>query len=92
MPLYTYEILDEQNNPTNEFVEIFQKMSDPQLEIDPESGKKIKKCLTFSSVRDGRPAWERCSDVKEHMKNTRPKWMTDKEKGIRERFDPKKHG
>jgi hypothetical protein len=91
MPYYQYQILNDKDEPTGEVIEIFQKMSEDSLTIDPESGKKIRKAITAPAVKDGRPVWERCADVREHLRNTKPKWVNDKEKGIRERFDPKKH-
>lgn len=92
MPIYEYEILDKDGNSTGEFVEIIQKMSEDPLSVDPENGKPIRRVICAPTVRDGRPAWERCSDVRDHIRKTKPKWVNDKVKGIRERFDPKKHG
>jgi predicted nucleic acid-binding Zn ribbon protein len=91
MPTYLYQILNKDGEPTGETIEIVQSMKDEPLTVDPESGRPIRKAITAPAVRDGRPFWERCADVREHLKNTKPKWVHDKEKGIRERFDPKKH-
>lgn len=92
MPLYSYQILDEKGNSTGEFLEIIQKMSDEALTKDPETGVSIRRVICAPSIRDSRPAWERCSDVRDHIRSAKPKWISDKEKGIRIPFDPKKHG
>ncbi len=92
MPFYEYEILDDKGEPTGERFEILQKMSDEALTKHPETGTAIRRAISAPSVRDGRPAWERCSDVRDHIRKTKPKWVSDKTKGIRERFDPRKHG
>ena len=92
MPLYNYEYLDKHGNPTGEFVEIMQKITEDALSVDPETNRSVRRLVSLPSVRDGRPAWERCSDVKDYIRSAKPKWVSDKEKGIRERFDPKKHG
>ena len=92
MPIYSYQFLDADDNPLDEFTEIMQKITDEPLTIDPETNRKIKRLITAPAVRDGRPAWERCSDIADHIKRTRPKYVSDRDKGIRERFDPRNHG
>lgn len=92
MPIYNYEYLDDSGNPTGNFVEIMQKITDEPLTIDPDSNRPVRRAVSLPAVRDGRPAWERCSDVRDYIKSAKPKWVSDKDKGIRERFDPKKHG
>jgi hypothetical protein len=92
MPLYNYEYLDDKGNSTGEFVEILQKITEDALTKDPDTGRSIRRVLCPPSVRDSRPAWERCSDVRDYIRSAKPKWVSDKTKGIRERFDPKKHG
>ncbi len=92
MPTYIYQILNKEGEPTGETIEIFQSMKDDALTVDPESGRPIRRAICAPAIRDGKPAWDRCSDVRDHIRKTRPKWIHDKEKGIRERFDPKKHG
>lgn len=92
MPIYKYEILNEKGEPTNQFIEVLQSIKDKPLVTDPETGNLLRKVICAPAIKDGKPAWERCSDVRDHIRNTRPKWIHDKDKGIRERFDPKKHG
>lgn len=92
MPIYIYQILNENNEPTGETIEIFQNIKEESLSNDPVSGKPIRRAIVAPAIKDSKPAWERCSDVRDHIRRTRPKWINDKEKGIRERFDPKKHG
>jgi hypothetical protein len=89
MPLYNYEYLDDNDQPTGEYVEILQKITDETLLIDPDTNRKIRRVIYAPSVRDSRPAWERCSDVRDYIRSAKPKWVSDKQKGIRERFDPK---
>lgn len=92
MPIYNYVYLDKNGNPTGEYVEIMQKITDDPLTHDPETSKPVQRVICAPSVRDSRPAWERCSDVAAHIKRVRPKYVNDREKRIREKFDPRKHG
>lgn len=92
LPLYEYEILDSDGNSTDKRFEITQRMSEDALTKHPETGEAVRRVICIPVIRDGRPAWERCSDVRDHIRKTRPKWVNDKTKGIRERFDPRKHG
>jgi len=93
MPLYEYEVLDNQGKPTGEVVEFLQKMSDAKYEKHPEDGRPLRYTVsTLGMVDDGRPAWERCTDVRDHIRSAKPKYVSDTKKGIRERYDPNKHG
>jgi hypothetical protein len=92
MPFYDYVILDEKGNPTEKFVEIFQSISENALDFHPETKLPIRRVISAPCVRDSRPAWETCKDVRDYIKSVKPKWVSDERKGIKERFDPKKHG
>jgi len=92
MPFYDYVILDANGNPTDKYVEIRQSMSEEPLLFHPETKEPIKRVISSAKVRDSRPAWERCDDVRDHIRSAKPKWISDKDKGIRIPFDPKKHG
>jgi predicted nucleic acid-binding Zn ribbon protein len=93
MPLYEYEVLNEKGDSTGEVVEFLQKMSDPKYTKHPEDGRPIRHIISnMGLINDSRPAWERCTDVRDHIRSAKPKWVTDKTKGIHERFDPHKHG
>lgn len=92
MPFYEYEILTEKGEPTGEIVEFWQSMSEETYTKHPEDGRLVRKKITAPQVRDSKPAWERCSDVRDYIRSAKPKWVSDEAKGIRERFDPRKHG
>jgi predicted nucleic acid-binding Zn ribbon protein len=92
MPLYQYEILNSEGQPIGELVEFFQRMSEAPLTIHPQTGQPIRRAICAPYIVDGRPAWERLNDVRDHIRRAKPKWISDKTKGIRERFDPRKHG
>ena len=44
MPIYVYEVLDDQGEPVETF-EILQKFSDPPLEVHPESGRPVRRVI-----------------------------------------------
>jgi hypothetical protein len=92
MPIYNYQFLDLEGNPLDEYIEIMHSIIDDALTIEPDSKRPIRRIISAVQVRDSRPAWERCSDVKKHIQQTKPKWVIDSTKGIKEKFDPKKHG
>ena len=92
MPFYEYEILDDKNQPTGEIVEFRQNMSEEAYTKHPDDGRPVRRMISAPQVRDSKPAWERCSDVRDYIKSAKPKWVSDTAKGIRERFDPRKHG
>lgn len=50
MPLYSYEILTENNEPTGEIIDIFQTMSEGHLEKDPKTGRKIRKTISCPTI------------------------------------------
>lgn len=50
MPLYSYEILTENNEPTGEIIDIFQTMSEEHLTKDPKSGRKIRKIISCPTI------------------------------------------
>lgn len=90
MPIYQYQYLDKDGKPLDEFIEILQKITEDALSVDPDTGRPIQRIICAPSVRDSTPVWERCQDVRDHIKMTRPKYINDGKKRIR--FDPKKHG
>lgn len=92
MPLYNYQFLDEHGEPLDEFTEILHSIFDEALTVDPKTGRKVRRVLASFQVRDSTPAWERCSEIKKHVQKTRPKNLNDHERGISEKFDPRKHG
>lgn len=90
MPLYQYQYLDDDGKPVEEFVEILQQISEDALQVNPENGRRIQRIICAPAIRDSMPVWERCQDVRDHIKMTRPKYINDGKKRIK--FDPKKHG
>jgi hypothetical protein len=92
MPLYKYQYLNKQGEPLDEYVEILHSIFDDAWSVDPDTKRPIRRAIASVQVRDSTPAWERCSDVKKHIQRTKPKWVIDSTKGIKEKFDPKKHG
>ena len=49
MPLYVYEIVEEDGSAGERF-EVFQKMSDESLVVHPESGKPVKRVVTSANI------------------------------------------
>ena len=49
MPLYVYEIIEEDGSAGPRF-EVFQKMSDEPLEHHPENGKPVKRVVTSANI------------------------------------------
>jgi predicted nucleic acid-binding Zn ribbon protein len=93
LPLYEYQVLNDKGEATGEIVEFLQRMSDPKYTQHPQDGRPLKYTIsTLGMVDDGKPAWERCTDVRNHIRSAKPKYVSDTKKGIRERFDPRKHG
>lgn len=93
MAIYEYQVLNNKGEPTGEIVELLQKMSDEPYTKHPEDGRPVKRIISnLGVINDSKLAWEKHSDVRDHIRKTRPKWINDKEKGVRIRFDPKKHG
>jgi uncharacterized protein YPO0396 len=90
MPIYLYQYLSEEGNPLDEYVEILQNMSEDALSVNPENNRRIQRIICAPSVRDSTPVWERCKEVRDHIKMTRPKYINDGKQKIK--FDPKKHG
>ena len=49
MPLYVYEIIQDDGSPGDRF-EVFQKMSDDALTTHPETGVPIKRVVTSANI------------------------------------------
>jgi predicted nucleic acid-binding Zn ribbon protein len=49
MPVYVYEVIMPDDTP-GEVLEVIQRMSDPPLEIHPETGQPIRRVLTAPKV------------------------------------------
>ncbi len=49
MPLYVYEIIQDDGSPGERF-EVFQKMSDEALTVHPETGKPVKRVVTSANI------------------------------------------
>lgn len=50
MPLYNYEILTDNNEPTGEIIELFQTMAEGHLEKHPKTGQKIRKIISCPTI------------------------------------------
>ncbi|MEM1330469.1 MAG: FmdB family transcriptional regulator [Planctomycetota bacterium] len=50
MPLYDYEILDEQGEPTGERFEVFQSMSSKPYTKDPQTGKPCRRAIVAPNI------------------------------------------
>jgi hypothetical protein len=50
MPTYVYEFLDDKAAGTGEYVEIVQRMSEDALEVDPESGRPIRRVPALPNI------------------------------------------
>jgi len=46
MPTYTYETIPSDSNARPRRFEVFQRMSDDTLQVDPDSGDKVKQIIT----------------------------------------------
>lgn len=50
MPIYQYQILDDNNNPIDEYFEIFQSMKEDALTKEPDTGRKCQRCINIPNV------------------------------------------
>ncbi|MDX2145987.1 MAG: FmdB family transcriptional regulator [Planctomycetota bacterium] len=50
MPIYVYEILDEQSRPTGRTFEVFQSIKDEPLTQQPETGAPCRKAISAPTI------------------------------------------
>ena len=60
MPIYEYEVLDQDGNPKGVF-ETMQKMSEPALTRHPDTGEPVRRILSPTFVGSGDFSGDTCS-------------------------------
>ena len=86
MPIYLYAYLDEKGEATEEYFEVFQKMSDNALEKNPENKRPCKRVICAPCIKHNGPAWEWCEETRKYINETKPKYIRDDDAGVRIKF------
>ncbi|MFW5653861.1 MAG: FmdB family zinc ribbon protein [Planctomycetota bacterium] len=50
MPMYVYEIIDNEGNPTGETFEVMQSMKDDPLKKHPETGQPVRRTILAPNI------------------------------------------
>jgi len=86
LPIYVYDILDDEDEPTGEKFEIMQSIKADALTEHPETGKPVRRAIQIPNVQHNGPAWDWCESTKRYINESKPKYIRDDKSGVRKRF------
>jgi len=86
LPTYTYEILDDNGEPTEERFDIMQRMSEDSLTAEPETGRPCRRAIVVPNVAHSGNTWDWCEKTKRYINEMKPKYISDERTGVRKRF------
>jgi len=86
IPIYVYNLLDPDGNPSGEQFETLQKMADDSYTEHPETGQPCERAICLPNIKHGGNTWDWCESTRRYINKMKPKYISDEKTGVRKRY------